>query len=245
MLGRSILPHLNSWLPHKKVKIPFWGFSELSLNVYLDTELGIPLGITESEVNSFFKTLGKNYRTFLDIGGFIGVYPLIFSTLTGNDSYVVEPHPENQERIYRNIELNDLSNNIHVIEAAATEHSGETNLKLGDNSPQHSLVDGSEGITVTATTIDYICQKYAIEPDFIKIDVEGGAGHVLRGAEDLLSKCKTDWLVEIHGEEEGTEVVSTFNKYDYKILKLDEHDCSVVEGGHRIAFCQNKIYEPC
>jgi hypothetical protein len=43
-------------------------------------------------------------------------------------------------------------------------------------------------------------------PDFIKIDVEGGAGGVLRGAARILDEVGPDVYLELHGPEERASV---------------------------------------
>ena len=43
-------------------------------------------------------------------------------------------------------------------------------------------------------------------PDFVKIDVEGAAGHVLRGAKATIEAKKSIFFIELHGPEEQAAV---------------------------------------
>jgi FkbM family methyltransferase len=56
------------------------------------------------------------------------------------------------------------------------------------------------GARVPVTTIDHFCAEHDIEPDLIKIDVDGYEGKVLRGASETLARNRPLVLLELHRE---------------------------------------------
>ena len=60
----------------------------------------------------------------------------------------------------------------------------------------------NEYVSVVPTvTIDAVAERLRLQPDVLKIDVEGAELSVLKGALDTLRKSRPIILIEIHSEE--------------------------------------------
>ena len=114
--------------------------------------------------------------------------------------YAVEPHPENLERLTRNIKLNQFDNVI-VKQGAFGEKDGTIPLYCSDLSNWHSCKDVPNSKSnfgeVECFTIDSFSKENET-PTFIKMDVEGYELEVLRGAKETLKEINHLFL-ELHG----------------------------------------------
>src|SRR5262249_7354125 len=132
-----------------------------------------------------------------------------------------EPVEENFAILAFNIRLNP-SLHVSPVCAAASERDGPLDFSLDANlttqgrlsnvEPSYTLPQ-AKTITVRGICLDrYILENWP-EPQFLKIDVEGAAGAVLRGARSMLAQHRPTIYVELHGPEEQEairELMSTF-----------------------------------
>ena len=134
-----------------------------------------------------------------DIGAHLGLFALGMAKCVGPNGVVLafEPDPESASRLRENIVRNGLQGRVQVVEAAVWSHSGDGLIpfRRGSRARSHGGVeaDGSravlatgEVIKVPVVTLDEFIQRGHPVPQLMKIDVEGGEYHVLRGASDLL-----------------------------------------------------------
>lgn len=145
-------------------------------------------------------------EVFFDIGANVGVYSCFVGNKMGSGSvYAFEPHPNNLERLYQNVELNEIEDIVSVQEYALSDGTGEFDLSVRGSSMsgegRHSLVtdlDSKETITVSTYRGDEKVGNSIPEPDILKIDVEGSEYEVLTGLRKTLSKQKPKIYCEIH-----------------------------------------------
>ena len=137
----------------------------------------------------------------LDVGANIGYYTLIFAKLvgTGGRVFAFEPEPNNFALLEKNIEINGYKN-IQLFKKAVTSKSGKVNLYLNINTEGgHSIYkskDSGKRIEVESVCLDdFIDEKV----DFIKIDVEGSEGEVIKGMMGLMEKNQNlKMITEFH-----------------------------------------------
>ncbi|MFB6224969.1 MAG: FkbM family methyltransferase [Candidatus Paceibacteria bacterium] len=165
-----------------------------------------------------------------DIGANRGQLTLLFAHVVGKDGRVIafEPVEELAERIHRNAKLNALRN-VDIVTAAAsfregkaefdysTEHSTQGMLK--ETEPTYTLSE-TETVTVQTTPLDEVARERKAWPDMIKIDVEGGAGAVLKGAQQVLAR-EPDVFIEQHGPEEQKAVKDELIDRGYTVRTLN------------------------
>lgn len=144
----------------------------------------------------------RSGNTFVDIGVNKGDYALLAASQVGPTGKVIaiEPEPENCSWIRRSIEANGFAN-VELHEAAATEIVGTSQLFLGKKSGWHSLI---EGVGVTSNTIDVKTVALddigdgELNPQLIKIDVEGVEHRVLDGAKATVDRCRPTFVLDLH-----------------------------------------------
>jgi FkbM family methyltransferase len=133
---------------------------------------------------------GRN-KTFIDVGAHIGS---VLSEVKRHDPTIkliaIEAIPQKVEKLRRSFPC------VELHECAAGDASGEIsffiNLKQSGYSslgkPTHINADRLQAITVQVKRLDEIVLTN--DADAIKIDVEGAELGVLRGAINLLKKCR-------------------------------------------------------
>ena len=161
-------------------------------------------GSWEPEVVGMIKQQVTAGMRVLDLGAQSGFYSLLFSKLVGPQGSVIafEPLPANYRLLEENLELNRITN-VTVERSAVADRSGEINFDFPIDEP--SLVagpvlenDNRGTFRVPSVSIDdYIAQR-RIPVDFIKMDVEGAEGMVLRGAKRTLEEFHPILAIEIH-----------------------------------------------
>ena len=171
-----------------------------------------------------------------DVGANRGQMALFFAKAVGPTGLVVsfEPVPEVYADLVANIEINRLVH-VRTHNAAAAGEDGEltfefdpkycTQGKLGECEPSYHL-DGAKTIKVKAMRLDTLVESGVRPPDFIKIDVEGGARHVLAGAPQILRDHRPELYVELHGPDERTAVKELVQSSGYRIQTLSGEEIS-------------------
>jgi len=220
-MALEILSSITPYLPHVKLPVPLRYAPEYSLNVFVDEELGLPLGISEPEVQQFFGDLEEEYTVVLDIGAHIGLYTVLAAQSPNSEVHTFEPNAHNFERLKENVTANNIGDRVTPINAAVSDLCGEVDFFISNKDRQHSLVsEAGERRGVDSVTLDSYCHNAGISPDLIKVDVEGGGHLVVDGASELFFE-HTDWLVEIHSDNEATGFREAFEANDYEIEELN------------------------
>jgi FkbM family methyltransferase len=130
----------------------------------------------------------------VDVGANIGYYLLLVESLVGPGGTVAcfEPEPDNVAELRRNVEANRLEN-VRVFPVAVGNANGTVALRSGINSGV--TADGSGDLRVPICRLDDVLTSPV---DFIKVDVEGYEGQVLKGAELILRRHRPALFIEIH-----------------------------------------------
>lgn len=140
--------------------------------------------------------------TYVDIGAFVGTHTLYFALLCGADRvHSFEPRAAVFQALKRNVELNDVGDQVVLHELALTDEPGTFTLTMGDSS---YVVPG-------ARLDDLVDEDVAV----IKIDVEGMEPAVLRGAERVLRRSRPVVFAEAATEPEYRLLVETLRKQRY------------------------------
>ena len=192
---------------------------------------------------------------FWDIGANVGTYSL-YAALRGLSILAFEPSPSNYYLLSKNIELNKVDEKISSYCIAFNHQTGLDALHmsstgLGDALNNFGEARDWQGSIFTAvlkqgmigfSVDDFIKQFNPPFPNYIKIDVDGIEGSIIRGAKHTLidSRLKSV-LVELNIEkkEPAQEVISIFNTSGFTLLKR-EHAPMVDEG--KFANVYNHIF---
>ena len=133
---------------------------------------------------------------FIDVGAHIGRYSIRLSK-NCKKVIAIEPNPDNQKRLAKNMQLNDISN-ISVIPYAAMDKEQVVSMDMQGVS---SRVLGARSRVGSASVAAYPLDKMIQDKvDLVKIDVEGMEMQVLEGSRSILSTYHPTLIVEVHGQ---------------------------------------------
>jgi FkbM family methyltransferase len=133
---------------------------------------------------------------------------LLFARATGGGGrvFAFEPLPSNQERLQKNLALNNAVN-VALIPSAVADKSGATTFMMHSSGGMGKLKAApgrSEGfakeILVQTIALDEFAATNPV-PHLIKIDIEGGEILALRGMGNLLRERRPILFLELHGAE--------------------------------------------
>jgi FkbM family methyltransferase len=130
-----------------------------------------------------------------DVGAHVGAVALIMAAFCGKSGRVVafEPDPVAKRRMDRNFDLNENVRRPEIETTAVSDVAGESRFFSDGGECNSSLVQAATGIAETeelivqTITIDDYVVRSGLQPDWVKIDVEGAEIRVLRGAKTLLA----------------------------------------------------------
>jgi FkbM family methyltransferase len=180
------------------------------------------------EVEHILPSLMDKDTVFIDVGAYQGLYT-VYACRRARRVLAVEPNPMALAYLKVNVALNNCHNTI-VVPKAAGDRRGVVKLRIprparrGQIPPTASIVWSFEEaleIDVEADTLDNIVDDVGLDSvDFIKIDVEGAEGLVVKGAERTLRKARA-LLIEI--QPENTWIISYLQALGYKLTKVIDH----------------------
>ena len=185
-------------------------------------------GEVEPQVQAIVSERLRSGMVFYDLGANIGFFTLLAARLVGPQGKVVSFEPDSAvaSRLRENVARNDFAN-ITVVEAGVWSRSGVMNFASADSSsPDHGVGgfvapgNGNSGTARPCVALDDFVQQ-AAPPDLIKCDVEGAEVEVFRGAENLLRVHRPSVICELHSEESGKALRSSFASAGYMVRSID------------------------
>ena len=150
---------------------------------------------------------------FVDIGANVGMYTIWAAKTRGVRTYSFEPESQNYAQLYRNIVINDLSENVVAFCLALSDKASYSLLHLSEFQPGSSCHSYGERIDhsleprdtrlaqgCVSTTLDTLVAGGVLpQPNHIKIDVDGLEHKVLAGCRGVLAdRGVKSVLVEIN-----------------------------------------------
>ena len=136
-----------------------------------------------------------------------------------------EPMAGPADDLEHNVALNGCEN-VRLIRAAASDAEGtaafdfpegrDTQGKLRDVEPTYEH-GSAAALEVPTVTLDGVVRDGERPPDLLKIDVEGAAAAVLRGARRLLEERGPAVFLELHGPEERAGVRDELLSRGYRV----------------------------
>jgi FkbM family methyltransferase len=169
--------------------------------------------------------------TVYDVGANRGQMALYFARAVGSAGTVIafEPVPRLFDALVANLRLNSLTN-VSPHRLGVARSRGRAQFLFNEQSPtqgkllhcEPSYLDpAAAACTVDTTSLDeFVGEGAGPAPDLLKIDVEGAAGLVLRGAARTLAKHSPAVYVELHGPEERLAVKECLVSQGYRAVTL-------------------------
>jgi FkbM family methyltransferase len=132
----------------------------------------------------------RQARCFIDVGANCGIYTVLGAAVNPHTRIIaIEPVPKICTALSNNVTQNRLNSRVTILNIAVGNSDGVVDFHEAEDARMGSLaVDGYQGqagrlIRVECRTLDSIVAELNIEPDFIKIDVEGFSDAVLSGGD--------------------------------------------------------------
>jgi hypothetical protein len=176
-------------------RIKFGPARGIVMNIDLQHQTQLLLGLYERELHSALTTHMRFVSCALDLGSHDGYYTLIFQTFPNvRKILAVEAEPSQISRLRSNLTINHLLDDSRI--AIHQTFVGDT------DSPNSTTID---------TLIDDLDGPY-----FVKMDVEGAELSVLRGAQHLLQRRNSAWLLETHSEALEQDCERFFQQFQYR-----------------------------
>jgi hypothetical protein len=170
----------------KPRRIVFGPFQGITMELSLQHQTQIYLGLFEREIHGWLERLSSGIQTAIDIGADCGEYTLFFLMRTKATRVLAfEPSRESLPLLRENLKLNS------VVESSRLEIS---TAMVGDS-------DGASKVR-----LDSLVGSIPI-PCFIKMDVDGAEAEILKGAAMLNRLGGVRWLIETHSRDLERECV--------------------------------------
>ncbi len=188
-------------------------------------------------VNHALKNLDKD-KDVIDVGANIGFYTVLFAkNLNRRKVLSIEPTKNALQRLYKNIQLNNIIDKVIVFEGAVSDYVGRGQIKTLNGKEEYSTVgqwkhpsienENFATYEIEVFTIDDLVNKYSLEPGFMKIDVEGIEHLVLKGSKKTLENKRpvilselSDYLLKQNGSS-SLEVINFFKSLDYIVIDAE------------------------
>jgi len=178
--------------------------------------------------------LNLSGATVYDVGGYEGIYTIFFARAVGVTGKVVtyEPNPINQDKIRKNIAVNNF-HNVYLRPIGLGRARQREKLAYFASDPGTGSVEprikskilqggAADIVEVEIDSLDNeIVSQGLPKPDFIKVDVEGLEVDVLQGMSETLRKYKPALFIEMHGVddpakgENAHKVINILTDYKY------------------------------
>jgi FkbM family methyltransferase len=172
----------------------------------------------------------RNARCFIDVGSNTGIYTVLACTInSGVRVIAVEPAPKVCAALKKNIAGNNLDSRVTVLNIALADSNGTVSFHEAEDSTMSSLdVEGYQGqpgkvTQVECRTLDSVVEQLKLEPDFLKIDVEGFEHAVLSGADRLLSVFRPRIVIESNPGDPSDCVTEILLKHGYGFQHITDN----------------------
>ena len=202
-------------------------YKDLKLTFYTPNRLSFYRADTfstkEPETLSWIDNFNSK-STFWDIGANIGIYSCYAGKKKNCNVYAFEPSIFNLEWLGKNIQLNNLVDNITIIPIPLTNSISKNTLNFSTTDWNGALSTFGENYGHDGKNIKEIFKFSTIglsmndikqilqvpQPDYVKIDVDGIEHLIIEGGEKILLDTK-EILVEVN--ENFDEQKNNCNKY--------------------------------
>lgn len=217
------------FFPYGSIRRVLWGPLQ-GYQYVVQPGMGLTYAFGKGVGNALLAEQIDRGSTVFDVGANRGQFALFFAEMVGEEGRVVsfEPVEELADLVRKNATLNGCEQ-IEVVAAAAAEKEGtvefaysetrSTQGMLSNTEPTYKLSE-AQRLTVRSVALDEISGRLQTWPSAMKIDVEGGAGAVFAGAQQILDRGP-DIYIELHGPEEQRAVRDELAERGYRLTSLD------------------------
>lgn len=199
----------------------------------------------------------------LDVGANIGFYSILAAKLcSAGEVHAFDIDPDLIYEIQHNVVLNALQN-VYLTCAAIWDtdeniFTFRPHMQSFNKTTNSILPFSVTDFGIPTLTLDSYCRQLKIQPDIVKIDVEGAEIKVLRGMCHALNNVRII-LLEIHPDlierlgDSMPDLINILDSYNFRISVLENHrntsECRLLSSGEVIhlkknclLLCENNEY---
>jgi protein O-GlcNAc transferase len=154
----------------------------------------------------------------IDVGANIGNHSIYFAKVCKAEKvYSFEPQKSIYEIAKKNIELNNISSKVELINKALGSQSGKGNIEVVNSSDLgcSKVVFNSINGEIAITTLDEFIYTKNSHIDLIKLDVEGMELEILKGSKGILEKFKPMLYIEAHTNHDFVNISTFLKQFGY------------------------------
>ena len=188
----------------------------------------------KSVSNSILRDLSSS-NVFIDVGAYLGYYSLIASASFSNiQVYAFEPQKDANERLQKNIKINNFKN-IEVYDCALADVNETRQLNINEFPEQTSLhnsaLQSGQHYNVQVKRLDDLLD-FKSKKVVVKIDTEGYEIEVVKGMSELIenNECTIyfEYNPQIYFQNFGKDYISSFfefiNLKGYKMFDVESKE---------------------
>jgi FkbM family methyltransferase len=187
--------------------------------------------------------------TFYDVGANIGLYSIIAAMLNSKMVVAFEPSFFNLQILSKNIFKNNLSEKILIVPipldsdinqglfhlrsieegGALSSFENDQNINprnLNDQKNQNKNNDFKYS-TISLTLDDFLKNFNKLQPDYLKIDVDGIETKILKGGSKVLENVKSV-LVESNSSADEEEIIKIMNYFKLKLIEKEKDSYNLI-----------------
>ncbi len=176
-----------------RVRLPFEESERQELQHHL-------VGASLEETSGILK-FAATCRTLFDVGAATAFYSRLFCACgPDHQAAAYDPSPSQIAIAAARIAYAGAGSRIHLRPSAVGQAPGRARVAVAENNFAcvETIASGAPQIDVEMTSLDHEIERMRLEPDLLKIDVEGFEYEVLLGAHDLLARRKPPICLELH-----------------------------------------------
>lgn len=161
---------------------------------------------------------------FVDVGANIGSYTVLASAVCGAYTISVEPDPDTIKHLRANVDVNQLSHRVELVEVALGSEEGVVHMTVGRDTINR--VVSYSGPTTRITPVQRLDNVVAgRRPMLLKMDVEGYEEQVIAGASAVLEQPN---LLAVISEGDTVEVRTFFNSHGFQRFAYEPFNRSLI-----------------
>ena len=171
----------------------------------------------------------RSSQCFIDIGANCGIYTVLGCTINPQLKVVaVEPVPKICAALAHNVAQNNVSSRVTILNVALGASNETVSFHEAEDPTMGSLATegylGQSGrvIQVECRMLDSVVEDLGVEPDFLKIDVEGFEDVVLSGARRVLGKFRPGIVLEANPGDPGQRMTEILSQYGYQFYNITD-----------------------
>lgn len=222
--------------PGKFYRIPFGHLRGFSIWYDRDINYHAILGLWEKNnfdvlERVFAVLLRESGRaTVYDIGANIGLFTLFFCKFgSGVKVVAFEAVADTVAMLRRNLDENSLRD-VTVAQKAVSSHDGQVRFYIGHHHKSSLLKEWTSAhgsaevreLPIPSVTLDsFVKDNQSLQPDLIKIDVEGGGDEVFRGARSVMKSIRPIVMFESHNAIEDNAVMELLQSFNYEAFRIN------------------------